>query len=74
MKDLGDSIHPIATLNVCNLLCPDSVSGEVGLGTLAPLCRGGLAGSTGLQEVGQLVDNQLQDLDQQRTVGPALRV
>ena len=43
-------------------------------GTLAPLCRGGLAGGVGLHDVGQLVDDQLQDLDQQRNVRPALRV
>ena len=43
-------------------------------GTLAPLGRGGLAGGIGLHNAGQLVDNELQDLDQQRDVGPALRV
>lgn len=36
--------------------------------------QGGLAGGLGLHDVGELVDDQLQGLDQQRKVGPALRV
>ena len=46
----------------------------VGLGTLSPLGGSGLAGGVGLHDIGQLVDDQLQDLDQQWDVGPALRV
>lgn len=45
-----------------------------GPSTLAPLRGRGLAGSIGLHHGGQLVDDQLEDLDQQRDVCPALRV
>lgn len=41
---------------------------------MAPLRGSGLAGSVGLHDIGQLVDDQLEDLDQQRNVCPALRV
>lgn len=39
-----------------------------------PVGGSGLACGVGLHDIGELINNQLQDLDQQRDVRPALRV
>ena len=79
-------IVPVVTLFVCT--CGESI--RQGLSRpprcsppVPPTChwshlgsalQGGLAGGLGLHDVRQLFDDQLQGLDQQRNVGPALRV